>query len=248
MKILLSGASGFMGREVIKLAKANYLDCQIVMGVDAFSNGNEEVPCVKSFDQATTDVDCIIDFSHHSVTKALLEFAVNNNIPTVLATTGHDETEKALIYEAGKKAPIFYAANMSIGVSLLVELAKKTVLAMPNADIEIIEAHHNRKIDAPSGTALMLFEGIKEVRPQSVAVMGRSGQCKRTPDEIGINSLRMGNVVGEHSVIVCTENQTITLKHEAHNRGLFAEGAIVAASFMCGKEKGLYNMKDLLKD
>ena len=248
MKILLSGACGFMGREVIKLAKENYLNAEITQGVDAFCKGDEDFPCVKTFDEATTNVDCIIDFSHHSVTKSLLEFAVKNNIPTILCTTGHDEEEKALIYDACKKAPIFYSANMSIGVSLLVELAKKAVVAMPNADIEIIEAHHNRKIDAPSGTALMLFNGIKEVRPQSVAVMGRSGMCKRTPEEIGINSLRMGNVVGEHQVIVCTANQTITLKHEAHSRSLFAEGAITAGAFMCGKTAGHYTMKDLLKD
>ena len=248
MKILLSGACGFMGREVIKLASDNYMDATIVQGVDAFCTGNEEIPCVKTFDEATTDVDCIIDFSHHSITKNLLEFAIKNNIPTILCTTGHNEEEKSLIFDACKKAPIFYSANMSIGVSLLVELAKKAVLAMTNADIEIIEAHHNRKIDAPSGTALMLFEGIKEVRPQSVAMMGRSGNCKRTKEEIGINSLRMGNVVGMHEVIICTANQTITLKHEAHSRSLFAEGALVAASFMCGKSKGHYNMKDLLNN
>ena len=248
MKILLSGACGFMGREVIKLAKDNYCGAEIVQGVDAFMKGDEDFPCVKTFDEATTDVDCIVDFSHHSLTKSLLDFAIKNNIPTILCTTGHDQDEKAYIYEACKKAPIFYSANMSIGVSLLVELAKKAVLAMPDADIEIIEAHHNRKIDAPSGTALMLFNGIKEVRPESVAVMGRSGMCKRTKEEIGINSLRMGNVVGEHQVIICTANQTITLKHEAHNRGLFAEGALKAAEYMCGKQIGHYDMKDLLKD
>ena len=248
MRILLHGASGFMGREVIKLAKENYCNAEIVQGVDAFMKGDEEIPCVKTFDDARTDVDCIVDFSHHTLTKGLLDFAIKNNIPTILCTTGHSEEEKALIYDACKKAPIFYSANMSIGVPLLIELAKKTVLAMPNADIEIIEAHHNRKVDAPSGTALMIFNGIKEVRPESVAVMGRSGMCKRTPEEIGINSLRMGNVVGEHQVIVSTANQTITLKHEAHNRGLFAEGALKAAEFMCGKPNGHYTMQNLLKD
>ena len=119
---------------------------------------------------------------------------------------------------------------------------------MPNADIEIIEKHHNRKIDAPSGTALMLYEELKEVRTNAVAKMGRSGQCKRTPEEIGISAIRMGNVVGEHEVILCTANQTISLKHEAHNRALFAEGALVAAKYMVGKPAGIYNMKDMLKD
>ncbi len=248
MKILLNGFCGFMGKEVYKLAKENYEGAEVVMGVDCFSKGDEEIPCVKTFDEAITDVDCIVDFTHHSLTEKLLEFAVKNNIAVVLATTGHTPEEKAMIFEASKSAPIFYTANMSIGVNVLVELAKKAVTAMPNADIEIIEKHHNRKIDAPSGTALMLFEGLKEVRPNATANLGRSGQAKRTVDEIGISAIRMGNVVGEHEVMICTQNQTITLKHEAHNRGLFAEGALVAAKFMLGKPAGLYNMKDLLKD
>jgi 4-hydroxy-tetrahydrodipicolinate reductase len=150
--------------------------------------------------------------------------------------------------EASKQIPIFYSANMSIGVSLLVELAKKTAAAMPNADIEIIEKHHNRKVDAPSGTALMLFEEIRTVREDAVAKLGRSGQCKRTTNEIGVHALRMGNVVGEHEVIVCTPNQTITLKHEAHNRALFAEGALTAVPFIVKQGAGIYNMKDMLKD
>ncbi len=248
MNILLHGMCGFMGREVSKLANENYLDTTIVCGVDGFLNDNFGGVCVKSFDEANASgVDCIVDFSHHSLTESLLNFAIKNKLPLVLATTGHTDSEKELIYSASKEIPLFYAANMSIGVSLLVELAKKTAEAMPNADIEIIEKHHNRKVDAPSGTALMLFEGIKEVRPNAVAQMGRSGQSKRTVEEIGIHSLRMGNVVGEHEVIVCTQNQTITLKHEAHSRALFAEGALVAANFLKDKTAGLYNMKDLLK-
>ncbi len=248
MKILLNGFCGFMGREVYKLAKENYEGAEVVMGVDCFSKGDEEVKCVKTFNEAITDVDCIVDFSHHSLTKNLLDFAVKNNIPVVLATTGHTPEEKEFIFSASKNAPIFYTANMSVGVALLVDLAKRAASAMPNADIEIIEKHHNRKIDAPSGTALMLFDELKEVRTNATANMGRSGQAKRTPEEIGISSLRMGNVVGEHEVILCTSSQTISIKHEAHNRGLFAEGALVAAKFMVGKPNGLYNMKDMLKD
>ncbi len=248
MKILLNGFCGFMGREVYKLAKENYEGAEVVMGVDCFSKGDEEVACVKNIDDAITNVDCIVDFSHHSLTEGLLNFAVKNNIPLVLATTGHTAEEKEMIIKASEKAPIFYTANMSVGVALLVELAKKAALAMPNADIEIIEKHHNRKIDAPSGTALMLYEELKEVRTDAVANLGRSGQAKRTKEEIGISAIRMGNVVGEHEVILCTANQTISLKHEAHNRALFAEGALVAAKFMIGKSAGLYNMKDMLKD
>ena len=248
MRILLNGFCGFMGREVYKLAKENYEGAEVVMGVDCFLKGDEEVKCVKTIDEAIIDVDCIVDFSHHSLTESLLNFSIKNNIPLVLATTGHTPEEKEMIIKASEKAPIFYSANMSVGVALLVELAKKAATSMPNADIEIIEKHHNRKIDAPSGTALMLYEELKEVRTDATSNCGRSGQCKRTKEEIGISSLRMGNVVGEHEVILCTANQTITLKHEAHNRALFAEGALVAAKFMVGKSAGLYNMKDMLKD
>ena len=136
---------------------------------------------------------------------------------------------------------------MSFGVALLVELAKKTAEAMPDAEIEIIEKHHDRKLDAPSGTAKMLADAIKEVRPDSYTVNGRSGHAKREQNEIGIHSLRMGNVVGEHEVIVATQTQTISLKHEAHSRAIFAEGALVAAEFLYKKPAGLYNMNDLLK-
>ena len=191
-------------------------------------------------------MDCIVDFSHHEATQKLLEYAISQNIPVVLSTTGHTEEEKKLIYAAAKKIPVFYSANMSLGIALLVELAKKTAEAMPDAEIEIIEKHHNRKIDAPSGTALMIADALHEVRPDSYANNGRSGQGKRQKNEIGIHAIRMGNIVGEHEVIVGTENQTITLRHEAHSRALFAEGALAAAAFIKDKPAGLYDMKSLV--
>jgi 4-hydroxy-tetrahydrodipicolinate reductase len=135
---------------------------------------------------------------------------------------------------------------MSLGVALLVELAKTAAAAMPDAEIEIIEKHHNRKIDAPSGTALMIANAIMDVRPDAYTNLGRSGQGKRTPEEIGIHAIRMGNIVGEHEVILGTQNQSVTLKHEAHSRALFAEGALAAAAFIIGCEKGLYDMKSLI--
>ena len=249
MKIILNGACGFMCKEVIKLANANYQNAQIVGGIDPFMSGNEDFPCVKNYSDANFKGDCIVDFSHHSTTPALLDYAIKNNLPLVLCTTGHTEEEKQLILNASKQIPLFYSANMSVGVSLLCELAKKVALTMENADIEIIEKHHNRKVDAPSGTALMIFNEIKEVRENAYSVVGRNGMSKRqSTDEIGLHSLRMGNVVGEHEVIVCTPNQTITLKHEAHNRALFAEGALTAASFLITQSNGLYNMKDMLKN
>ena len=233
-----------MGREVVKLCEANYRGANLAFGVDP--NGSGET--YKSFDEirSTDGVDCIIDFSHHSATPALLDFAITQGLPLVLCTTGHTEEEIALINKASENIPLFYSGNMSLGIALLVELAKTTATAFPEAEIEIIEKHHDRKIDAPSGTALMLANAICEVRPEAYANCGRSGQGKRTPEEIGIHSIRLGNIVGEHEVIVGTQSQTITLKHEAHNRSLFAEGAIAAADFLIGQPAGMYDMKSML--
>ncbi len=246
MKILLSGLCGHMGAEVVKLCEANYRGAVLVAGVDKFASDAECVPCASDFCEACTDVDCIVDFSHHSLTHELIDFAKKNNLPVVVATTGQTEEEISEIIEASKSIPVFFSANMSFGIAVLVELAKKTAAAFPDGEIEIIEKHHDRKLDAPSGTAKMLFDEIKEVRPDAVAKNGREGQAKRTPEEIGIHALRIGNVVGVHEVIVATQSQTITLCHEAHSRALFAEGALVAAEFLCGKPKGLYSMKNLI--
>ena len=152
-----------------------------------------------------------------------------------------------MIDAAAKKIPIFHSANMSLGVALLVELAKITAKTFPDADIEIIEKHHNRKLDAPSGTALLLANAIKEIRTKAKLIFGRSGQAKRETDEIGVHAIRMGNVIGEHEVIVGTDTQTVTLKHEAHSRALFAEGAIAAAEFLIGKPAGMYDMKSMIE-
>ena len=245
MRILLSGLTGHMGAEVAKLISARD-DMELTAGVDAFAGDGTCVPCAKSFADACTDVDCVIDFSHHSLTKALTDFCVNNRLPLVLATTGQTEEEKRMIREASASIPLFFAANYSLGIALLIELAKKTAAVMEGAEIEIVEAHHDRKLDAPSGTALAIADGIREVRPEAVNHCGRSGQGKRTPEEIGIHAIRMGNIVGMHEVIIGTPNQTITLKHEAHSRALFAEGALSAAGFLMGKGAGLYDMKSLL--
>ena len=251
MRILLNGFFGKMGKEVLALAKEGYRDSEVVFGVDAnMPEGYcDTIPCVTSFDEACADVDCIVDFSHHACTKDLLAFATKNNIPLVIATTGQTDDEKAQISEAAKSIPIFFAANYSLGVALLIDSAKKTALTMREAQIEIIEKHHDRKLDAPSGTALAIAKAINEVRPESHNVLGRSGYGKRTNEEIGIHAIRMGNIVGEHEVIIGTKNQTITLKHEAHSRSLFAEGALVACEFLCSLPKGsqgLYDMNNII--
>ena len=246
MRILLSGMKGFMGNEVAKICAAGARGAVLAAGVDIHADGTETVPCAASFNDAETDVDCVIDFSHFSATENLLAFCTANNLPLVLATTGQTDAQKEEIAAASKKIPIFFAANYSMGIALLIELAKKTAETFPEADIEIVETHHNRKVDAPSGTALAIFEALKEVRKNAVKKLGRSGVCKRTPEEIGIHAVRMSNVTGIHEVIVGTQNQTITLKHEAHSRSLFAEGALAAAEFVINKAPGLYNMNDLI--
>lgn len=248
MNILLNGILGYMGREVAKLCDAGYRGASLAFGVDPSRDANTKALVYSSFDEVISvdGVDCIVDFSHHSVTPALLDFAKDRKLPLVLATTGHTDEEKAQIIEAAADIPIFYSGNMSLGIALLIELAKTAAQAMPEAQIEIIEKHHNRKVDAPSGTALMLANAICEVRPEAYANCGRSGQGKRTAEEIGIHSIRMGNIVGEHEVIIGTDNQTITLKHEAHNRALFAEGALAAASFIVEQAPGMYDMNSMI--
>ena len=160
--------------------------------------------------------DVIIDFSHHSAVSEVLDYAES------------------------------YSGNMSLGIAVLCRLARQAAAAFPEADIEIVEIHHNRKVDAPSGTAHMLFQAVQQVRPQATEHCGRAGEGKRTREEIGISSLRMGNVVGIHEVHICTPSQTLTLRHEAHNRAMFADGAVEAARFVCGRVPGIYNMDGLL--
>ena len=248
MRILISGLGGFMGREVAKLALEGYRGAELVAGVDLMGAKDAPVPCASSFAEARTDVDVVVDFSHHNCTKQLLDFVTKNGLRLVLATTGQTEEEKAAIQAASEKIPLFFAANSSLGIALLTELAQQVAAAMPEAEIEIIEKHHDRKVDAPSGTALALAEAIREVRPEMELHRGRDGYGKRTKTEIGIHAVRMGNIVGEHEIMIGTNNQIITLKHEAFSRAVFAEGALAAAGFLMTQGPGLYDMKSLLSD
>ena len=251
MNILFHGICGRIGKETIRITEEGYRDAKIVCGVDLHAaEGVGDIPCYTSFDRIdrALDIDCIIDFSHHTAIGPLLKYATSNRLPVIVATTGHTEEELALIDEAAKKIPIFRSGNMSLGISLLIELAKTTAANMPDANIEIVETHHNRKLDAPSGTALMIADAIRTVRRTARYVLGRSGQGKREEEEIGIHAIRMGNIVGTHEVIIGTDSQTITLKHEAHSRALFAEGALAAASYLCGKPAGMYNMQSMISE
>ena len=210
-------------------------------------DGENGVP--RTFAQlGTVEADVVIDFSHHSAVGDVLAYARGIGCAAVIGTTGHTREEKALIYEAAEQIPVFYSGNMSLGIAALCKLAAQAAAMFPSADIEILEIHHNRKVDAPSGTARMLFEAVKSVRPEAIEHCGRAGEGKRLKNEVGIASLRMGNVVGVHEVHICTENQTLTLRHEAGDRGMLADGAVDAARFICGKAPGLYNMDHLLEE
>lgn len=243
IKVLINGACGRMGKEVEKIVEASET-MTVAAKIDKMA---AESGCYTDINDFSGEADIIIDFSNHLGTKDLLDYAVKNNIPTVVATTGHTPEELALIEEAGRKIAVFHSANMSLGVALLCELAVKAAATMPDADIEIVETHHNRKLDAPSGTALMIANAIKAVREKAQFVFGREGMAKREKNEIGVHAVRRGNIVGIHEVLVSTDSQTITLKHEAHSRALFAEGAVSAAEFILGKPAGLYNMNNIVE-
>lgn len=240
MKVIINGANGFMGREVFALCEKGFKNAECVGKVDV--NG-ENVS--KSLLEVDSKADVVIDFSFHTATKKLLEDAISLGIPCVIATTGHTDEEKQDIINASKKIPVFFAANYSLGVAVTSKLIKDAVTYMEGADIEIIETHHNRKVDAPSGTALMLANSVIEARPELKIKCGRNGYSKREENEIGIQSIRMGNVVGIHEVMVNTGSETITIRHEAHARSLFANGAITAAEFLIKQQPGLYDMKSL---
>ena len=234
MNIILTGAGGRMGANVASLDDVN-----VVCAVDPRLE-------TKSISECTAEAEGIIDFSHHTAAPEICEYAVKHNLPVVFATTGHTPEEADAIRAAAKSVPVFMSANMSLGVATLCDLAKRAAAAFPDADIEIVECHHNRKLDAPSGTALMIAKEIADVRENSAFVYGRVGQAKREKNEIGIHALRMGNIIGEHTVIISTDTQRITLKHEAMDRKLFAEGALCAMNFLIGKPAGLYDMKDMV--
>ena len=175
----------------------NNENCNIVAGIDVSAGKNSSTfPIFESINDFKGECDVIIDFSHHTATKALLKFATAHKIPTVVATTGHTEEESALIKKSAEVIPVFHAANMSLGVALLIELAKITAKTFPDADIEIIEKHHNRKLDAPSGTALAIANALKTVRENALLIFGRHGNAKRQENEIGIHAIRMGNIIG----------------------------------------------------
>lgn len=240
ISVIVTGAMGRMG-SIAAEKLSNSDEFSLVAAVDIQSE------LYKTISDFRGEADVIIDFSHHTAAPGIMQWAKAHHTAVVMCTTGHTEEELALIHAAAKDIPVFHSANMSLGVALLAELAKKTAAAFPDADIEIVETHHNRKIDAPSGTALMLGRAVQSVREDAVFKMGRSDMEKRTKEEIGFHAIRRGNIPGIHEVIVSTDTQAITLRHEVYDRALFADGALSAARFVAGKAPGLYTMTDIIR-
>ena len=243
MQIVLNGANGRMGQIVAQRVEQGGAHA-IAAKVDwsyAAGDGYSELA------QYEGPADVVIDFSNHAATGQVTEYCVERGLPVVIATTGQTDAELDMIRAAAKAVPVFLSGNMSIGVAVLADLARRAAAMFPEADIEIIERHHNQKLDVPSGTALLLARRIQEARPDSELLIGRHENGKRTRREIGIHSLRYGNEVGTHEIIIAAGNETLTLKHEAEDRSLFARGALAAAEFLAGRAPGLYDMKDIVE-
>lgn len=248
LKIILSGCCGKMGRVIDSIISEDS-SCEIVAGVDPFGEQYSTFPVYPDF-SALPEGDVIIDFSNPAALDSLITFAAKTKTPVVIATTGYTEPEIEKIKAAAGIIPVFFTFNLSLGVNLLVALAKKATAFLGNDfDIEIIEKHHNQKIDAPSGTAIMLANAVNEtLENQMLYEYDRhSKRQKRSKREIGIHSVRGGTIVGEHEVIFAGNQEVVTLKHEAFSKTVFANGSVSAAKFLAGKSAGLYNMNDILK-
>ena len=238
MRAVVCGANGAMGKLICGILGDEVVGKVSIDGENGVAKTFEELPACGA--------DVVIDFSHHTSAPAVIAYAKRQGCAAVIGTTGHTEEERQLILDAAKEIPVFFAGNVSLGIAVLCRLAKQAAAAFPDADIEIVETPHNRKVYAPSGTAHMLFHAIQQVRPNAYENCGRSGESKRTPDEIGIHAIRMGNITGIHEVHICTGTQMLTLRHESQTRAMLADGAVDAARFMVGKPAGFYNMESIL--
>lgn len=248
VRIILSGANGKMGK-VIQSVVSGRDNCEIVAGVDINTESNG-FPVYSSFEEIKEEADVIIDFSNPALLNSLLSYSEKKSIPVVIATTGYDDSQKKQIEEAAKKTAVFFTYNMSLGINLLANLAKKAVEVLGDEfDIEIIEKHHNQKIDAPSGTALMLADAICEEiqKPMKYEYDRHSKREKRTKNEIGMHAVRGGTIVGEHEIVFAGRDEIITLSHSARSKEIFAVGAVNAAMFMADKKSGMYSMKEMIE-
>lgn len=249
MKIIICGICGKMGKMLLSCANEQQ-DIEVIAGIDTSTlNSSHEIKIFRSFNEFNLNImpDCIIDFSVKAAIYDIFPFAIVHRIPVVLATTGYDKSDLEYIKSNSKFIPIFRSGNMSTGVSALLKLIQLAYsLIGASSDIEIIETHHNQKIDSPSGTALMISESIKSMDSSKVVINGRDGTIgKRKPNEIGMHSIRGGTVVGKHEVQFLMNNEIITIKHEAESKAVFAYGSLRAAKLLLSKPPGEYNIQTI---
>ena len=250
IKLIISGCNGKMGGVVTSIVQ-NQDDIEIVAGFDINTENKYGYPVYKNPSEFNGEADVIIDFSHPDMLNGLLKFATETKTPIVVATTGLSDEQKEQLKKASEETPLFFSANMSLGVNLLIELAQKATKVLADSfDIEIIEKHHNQQIDAPSGTALAIADSINDtLQNRKEYVYDRHAvRKKRTKNEIGIHAIRGGTIVGEHSVIFAGKDEIIELKHEAMSKEIFAVGAVAAAKYIVGKSAKMYNMQDLVSE
>ena len=250
INILMSGCNGKMGQVISRLAE-QYDDLHIAAGYDLNDNGKNDYPVFADLESINLEVDVIIDFSNPIALEGLLAYAIEKKLPIIVATTGLSPAQKNMLQQASQKVPVFSSANMSLGVNLLIDLVKKAAkLLESNFDIEIIEKHHNQKLDTPSGTALAIADSINAVLEQKHEYVydRHSRRKKRSKTEIGIHAVRGGTIVGEHSVIFAGNDEIIEINHSAMSKDIFGTGALRAARFIYGKKPGIYDMNDLIDE
>ena len=248
--IVICGANGKMGKMIYSCVSERE-DCKVIGGIDVFTESYADFPIVSLPSELPEKPNVIIDYSNPASLDNLLSYCLTNGVPVVLATTGYNEEQMAKITAASSQIPVFFSWNMSMGINLLVELSKKAAAFLGEQfDIEIIEKHHNQKIDAPSGTALMIANGINETfdNTKQYVYDRHSQRKKREKKEIGIHAVRGGTIVGEHEVIFAGKDEVITLSHSAASRSVFAVGSINAAVFIKNRTAGIYDMSDVLKE
>ncbi len=248
-KMIMHGCNGRMGHVIVDLVNEDS-DIEVVAGVDAFGTNNYDFPVFASLSECNVAADVIVDFSNASAVDGLLDFAVEKNIPVVLCSTGLSEEQLSKVKEASSKVAILRSANMSVGVNALLKVLKEVspLFAEAGFDIEIVEKHHNQKLDSPSGTAIALADAINDAFDEKYEYTYDRSQRreKRPKKEIGISAVRGGTIVGDHDVIFAGHDEVVTLSHRAYSRSIFGKGAIQAAKFLAGKGAGMYDMSDVL--
>ncbi len=251
IRAIMHGCNGKMGQTITAMCKEDP-EIEIVAGIDLYDGISNSYPVFPNISVCDVKADVIIDFSNAKAVDDLLVYSVEKQVPVVLCTTGLTEEQLQKVQEAGKKVAVLKSANMSLGINMLMELLKKAALTLTPAgfDIEIVEKHHNQKLDAPSGTALALADSMNEALEEKYDyVYDRSRERKkREKYEIGISAVRGGNIVGEHEVIFAGQDEVIEFKHTAYSKAVFAKGAVQAAKFLAGKPAGMYDMADVIKN